>query len=209
MKGIKGFLPYILFTLIVVLCGIFGGDKWYNILFSAIAVIYLSLLTDGLRCGYLLCSVYAAGYAAISLRAGFYATAVFHAFFLLPSSIYRFFASGKRAETAVKSLSFGARALSVLLCAALSVGLYFLLRRTGDARPLLDGVILALSLLTSAMMAGNYREMWAFNLAASALYVVMWSAEFFSNGTGIAFAIMQSIVSIINIKGIVSRKKRD
>ena len=74
-------------------------------------------------------------------------------------------------------------------------------------QPLLDSVILSLSLLTSAMMFGNYREMWWFNLAASALYVVMWLTEFFSSGTGLSFAVMQTVVSVINIKGIVDWKK--
>lgn len=210
MKKTKNLLLYIIFTLIVILCGIVGRDKWYNILFSAVAVIYLLLLTDGKRCGYLICSVYAAGYAVIALRTGFYATAVFHGLFLFPVSVYRFFILLKRKaeKSIIKSLSFKAWGLSVFVCAVLSFGLYFLLRKAGDAQPFLDGVILALSLLTNAMMFGNYREMWQFNLASSLLYVVMWSVEFFSNGTGIAFAIMQTIVSIINIKGIVAWRKK-
>lgn len=54
---------------------------------------------------------------------------------------------------------------------------------------------------------GNYREMWCFNLASSALYAVMWLAEFFSNGTGLSFAVMQIAVSLINVKGIVHWKR--
>ena len=189
----------------VILCGLFGKDKWYNILFSALAVVYLLLLTEGRRCGYLLCCIYAVGYAVISLRTGFYATAAFHGLFLFPVSVYRFFVLSKKSgrAAAIKMLSFKAW----MACPALSVGLYFLLRKTGDVQPLLDSVILSLSLLTSAMMFGNYREMWWFNLAASALYVVMWLTEFFSSGTGLSFAVMQTVVSVINIKGIVDWKK--
>ena len=188
------------FTAVVVLCGIVGGDKWYNVLFSAVAVVYLLLLTEQKRCGYLLCSVFAVGYAVIALRAGFYATAVFHGLFLFPTSAYRFFVfSKKKAGTPIKILSFKGWTASVLLCAASSAGLYFLLRETGDTQPFLDGVILSLSLLTNAMMC--------FNLASSALYAVMWLAEFFSNGTGLSFAVMQIAVSLINVKGIVLWKK--
>ena len=151
----------------------------------------------------------AVGYAVISLRTGFYATAAFHGLFLFPVSVYRFFVLSKKSAraAAIKRLSFKAWMASVVLCPALSVGLYFLLRKTGDVQPLLDSVILSLSLLTSAMMFGNYREMWWFNLAASALYVVMWLTEFFSSGTGLSFAVMQTVVSVINIKGIVDWKK--
>ena len=209
MKKAKTLLLYAAFTLMVILCGLFGKDKWYNILLSALAVVYLLLLTEGRRCGYLLCCIYAVGYAVISLRTGFYATAAFHGLFLLPVSVYRFFVLSKKSAraAAIKRLSFKAWMASVFLCPALSVGLYFLLRKTGDVQPLLDSVILSLSLLTSAMMFGNYREMWWFNLAASALYVVMWLTEFFSSGTGLSFAVMQTVVSVINIKGIVDWKK--
>lgn len=82
MKKTKTLLFYAGFTAVVALCGILGGDKWYNVLFSALAVVYLLLLTEQKRCGYLLCSVFAVGYAVIALRAGFYATAVFHGLFL-------------------------------------------------------------------------------------------------------------------------------
>ncbi|MFR1983911.1 MAG: nicotinamide riboside transporter PnuC [Christensenellaceae bacterium] len=191
----------------VILCGLFGKDKWYNILFSALAVVYLLLLTEGRRCGYLLCCIYAVGYAVISLRTGFYATAAFHGLFLFPVSVYRFLFSQRKAHRRRRSGYPKAWMASVVLCPALSVGLYFLLRKTGDVQPLLDSVILSLSLLTSAMMFGNYREMWWFNLAASALYVVMWLTEFFSSGTGLSFAVMQTVVSVINIKGIVDWKK--
>ena len=71
MKKAKTLLLYAAFTLMVILCGLFGKDKWYNILFSALAVVYLLLLTEGRRCGYLLCCIYAVGYAVISLRTGF------------------------------------------------------------------------------------------------------------------------------------------
>lgn len=74
MRKTKTLLFYAGFTAVVVLCGIWGGDKWYNVLFSALAVVYLLLLTEQKRCGYLLCSVFAVGYAVIALRAGFYAT---------------------------------------------------------------------------------------------------------------------------------------
>jgi nicotinamide mononucleotide transporter pnuC len=208
MRKTKTLLLYAGFTAVVVLCGIWGGDKWYNVLFSALAVVYLLLLTEQKRCGYLLCSVFAVGYAVIALRAGFYATAVFHGLFLFPTSVYRFFVlTKKKTGTPIKILSFKGWTASVLLCAASSAGLYFLLRKTGDTQPFLDGVILSLSLLTNAMMFGNYREMWCFNLASSALYAVMWLAEFFSNGTGLSFAVMQIAVSLINVKGIVHWKR--
>ena len=209
MRKIKTLLIYTLFTAVIVVCGIVSKDKWYNILFSAIAVVYLLLLTDGKKYAYPICSVYALGYGIISFRTGFYATAVYHVLFLLPTSVYRFILSFRKKEkaTEIKSLSVMARISAVLICAALSVGLYFLLRAIGDSQPLLDGVILAISLLTSAMMFGNCLEMWWFNLAASVLYAVMWAVEFFTNGTGFAFAIMQTVVSVINVKGIVDWKK--
>lgn len=96
MKKTKTLLLYAGFTAVVVLCGIVGGDKWYNILFSALAVVYLLLLTEQKRCGYLLCSVFAVGYAVIALRAGFYATTVFHGLFLFPTSAYRFLSSRRK-----------------------------------------------------------------------------------------------------------------
>lgn len=209
MKKTKTLLLYAAFMLGIIVLGLIEKDKWYNIAFSVLAIVYLLLLTEGRRCAYLLCSIFAADYAVIALRAGFYATAAFHLLVLFPVSTYRFFVLSKKHEKAavVKSLSLKGWAVSLFFCVLLSVGLYFLLRETGDTQPFLDGVILSLSLLTCAMMFGNYREMWWFNLAGSALYVVMWLVEFFSSGTGFSWAVMQAIVSVINIKGIVDWKK--
>lgn len=208
MKNTKNLLLYGIFTIFVALCGIVGGDKWYNILFSSIAVIYLLLLTENKRTGYVLCCIYALGYGFIALHTGFYATAVYHGLFLFPVSIYRFCVSSKKnVQVSIKKMSFITLMIFCFVGIVISVALYFLLSIIKDAQPILDGVILTLSLLTSATMLGNYREMWWFNLVSSVLYVVMWLIEFFSNGTGLSFAIMQGIVSIINIKGIVEWKK--
>lgn len=195
----------------VVVCGILGKDKWYNIAYSALAIVYLLLLTDGKKLGYVLCCVFAAGYAAIAFYNGFYATATFHAAVLLPTSVYRICVLNRKKKEAekIRNLSVKAWLAAVLGGAAVSVGLYFLLRAVKDAQPLLDGVILALSLLTSLMMLRNCREMWWFNLMSSVLYVVMWTVQFCTDGTGLAFAVMQAVVSGINVKGIVDWYKRE
>lgn len=197
-------------TVAVVLCGILAKDKWYNIACSAVAIVYLLLLTDGRKWGYALCCVFAAGYAVIAFITGFYATAVFHALVLLPTAVYRLCVSNKKEKEAdkIRHLSVKAWVAAVAGGITASVGLYFLLRAVHDAQPLLDGVILAICVLTSLMMLCNCREMWWFNLVGSVLYVVMWTVQFFTDGTGLAFAVMQVVVSGINVKGIIDWHKR-
>lgn len=199
-KG-KQRLLYAVFLLAVLLCGILGKDKWYNICLSAVAVVYLLLLTDEMRVGYLLCIVYAAGYSVVAFFTKVYASAVFHAVFLLPTAVFRFFKSPKKGE--VGKLSRKGWLWALLAAVAFTAGLYFLLAAIGDAHPLLDGAILAVSVLADLFMLGNYRELWFFNLFSSLLYVAMWTAEFIVSGSGIAFAGLQAVVSVINVKGIV------
>ena len=91
--NIKPLCLYGLFAAAVIACGVIGGDRWYNIVCSVAAIVYLLLLTDGVKYGYLLCAAYAAGYTVIAFGSGFYATAAFHALVLLPTAIYRFIAS--------------------------------------------------------------------------------------------------------------------
>ncbi len=208
--NIKLLCLYGLFAAAVIACGVIGGDRWYNIVCSVAAIVYLLLLTDGVKYGYLLCAAYAAGYTAIAFGSGFYATAAFHALVLLPTAIYRFIASfGKNAgEEKIGALSVKGWAAATMACCALSAGLYFLLRAVGDSQPLLDGAILSLSLLTSLFMLRNYSEMWLFNLGGSVLYVVMWTVQYVTSGAGLAFAVVQAIVSVINVKGVIDWKRR-
>ncbi|MBS1314165.1 MAG: hypothetical protein HP048_02295, partial [Clostridia bacterium] len=76
------------------------------------------------------------------------------------------------------------------------------------SQPLLDALTIAISVATAVLLGGNFREMWWFNLASSLLYVAMWSVEFALRGTGLAMIALQSIVSAINIRGIVLWRKR-
>lgn len=90
-----------------------------------------------------------------------------------------------------------------LAAPCLQCALYFLLKRIGDAQPFLDGLILAVSVVTSVLMLKNYLEMWWFNLFSSLLYVVLWIVQFISIGEGLALAGMQTVVSLINLRGVV------
>ena len=57
-------------------------------------------------------------------------------------------------------------------------------------------------------MLRNYSEMWLFNLGGSVLYVVMWTVQYVTSGAGLAFAVVQAIVSVINVKGVIDWKRR-
>ena len=87
---------YAAFLLPVFVCGIAGGDTFFNIAVSLVAVTYLLMLNDGMRAAYLLCAVYAVSYAAVGFASALYATAVFHACVLLPTAVFRFVVSGKK-----------------------------------------------------------------------------------------------------------------
>lgn len=87
---------YAAFLLPVFVCGIAGGDTFFNIAVSLVAVTYLLMLNDGMRAAYLLCAVYAVSYAVVGFASALYATAVFHACVLLPTAVFRFVVSGKK-----------------------------------------------------------------------------------------------------------------
>lgn len=127
---------------------------------------------------------------------------------LAPSGIYRFLKGGKGDESAVRSLTPKLWCAAISATAALAVALFFLLRAVGGSQPLLDALTIAISVATAVLLGGNFREMWWFNLASSLLYVAMWSVEFALRGTGLAMIALQSIVSAINIRGIVLWRKR-
>ena len=174
-----------------------------------LAVVYMLLLNDGIRAAYLLCALFGLSYGAVSFATQLYAGAVFHVFVLAPSGIYRFLKGGKGDESAVRSLTPKLWCAAISATAALAVALFFLLRAVGGSQPLLDALTIAISVATAVLLGGNFREMWWFNLASSLLYVAMWSVEFALRGTGLAMIALQSIVSAINIRGIVLWRKRE
>ena len=206
-KGISVLL-YTALPAAVLLIGLFGKDRWYIVATSVLAVVYMLLLNDGIRAAYLLCALFGLSYGAVSFATQLYAGAVFHVFVLAPSGIYRFLKGGKGDESAVRSLTPKLWCAAISATAALAVALFFLLRAVGGSQPLLDALTIAISVATAVLLGGNFREMWWFNLASSLLYVAMWSVEFALRGTGLAMIAVQSIVSAINIRGIVLWRKR-
>ena len=206
-KGISVLL-YTALPAAVLLIGLFGKDRWYIVATSVLAVVYMLLLNDGIRAAYLLCALFGMSYGAVSFATQLYAGAVFHVFVLAPSGIYRFLKGGKGDESAVRSLTPKLWCAAISATAALAVALFFLLRAVGGSQPLLDALTIAISVATAVLLGGNFREMWWFNLASSLLYVAMWSVEFALRGTGLAMIALQSIVSAINIRGIVLWRKR-
>ena len=206
-KGISVLL-YTALPAAVLLIGLFGKDRWYIVATSVLAVVYMLLLTDGIRAAFLLCALFGLSYGAVSFATQLYAGAVFHVFVLAPSGIYRFLKGGKGDESAVRSLTPKLWCAAISATAALAVALFFLLRAVGGSQPLLDALTIAISVATAVLLGGNFREMWWFNLASSLLYVAMWSVEFALRGTGLAMIALQSIVSAINIRGIVLWRKR-
>ena len=206
-KGISVLL-YTALPAAVLLIGLFGKDRWYIVATSVLAVVYMLLLNDGIRAAYLLCALFGLSYGAVSFATQLYAGAVFHVFVLAPSGIYRFLTGGKGDESAVRSLTPKLWCAAISATAALAVALFFLLRAVGGSQPLLDALTIAISVATAVLLGGNFREMWWFNLASSLLYVAMWSVEFALRGTGLAMIALQSIVSAINIRGIVLWRKR-
>lgn len=206
-KGISVLL-YTALPAAVLLIGLFGKDRWYIVATSVLAVVYMLLLNDGIRAAYLLCALFGLSYGAVSFATQLYARAVFHVFVLAPSGIYRFLKGGKGDESAVRSLTPKLWCAAISATAALAVALFFLLRAVGGSQPLLDALTIAISVATAVLLGGNFREMWWFNLASSLLYVAMWSVEFALRGTGLAMIALQSIVSAINIRGIVLWRKR-
>ncbi len=207
-KGISVLL-YTALPAAVLLIGLFGKDRWYIVATSVLAVVYMLLLNDGIRAAYLLCALFGLSYGAVSFATQLYAGAVFHVFVLAPSGIYRFLKGGKGDESAVRSLTPKLWCAAISATAALAVALFFLLRAVGGSQPLLDALTIAISVATAVLLGGNFREMWWFNLASSLLYVAMWSVEFALRGTGLAMIALQSIVSAINIRGIVLWRKRE
>ena len=206
-KGISVLL-YTALPAAVLLIGLFGKDRWYIVATSVLAVVYMLLLNDGIRAAYLLCALFGLSYGAVSFATQLYAGAVFHVFVLAPSGIYRFLKGGKGDESAVRSLTPKLWCAAISATAALAVALFFPLRAVGGSQPLLDALTIAISVATAVLLGGNFREMWWFNLASSLLYVAMWSVEFALRGTGLAMIALQSIVSAINIRGIVLWRKR-
>lgn len=199
---------YALLPAAVLVIGIVGGDTWYIIATSVVAVVYLLLLNDGFRVAYLLCAVFGFAYGAVSFVTKLYAGAVFHVCVLAPTGIYRFFASKKAEEQRIRSLSPVQWALCFAFVLALTLGLFFLLRAIKDSQPLLDALTLSFSVVTVILMSRNFRELWIFNLFSSVLYVVIWTVEFIASGNGLAVVALQSIVSLINLRGMLLWRKR-
>ncbi len=208
--SVKKLIVYLLFLLPVVVCGFVGRDKIENILISAVAIVYLLLLNDKYRVAYLLCFAYAIAYGIVSALNFLYATAVYHVLVLAPVAVYRFIVFGRaEKDKTTKRLHWGGWIACGVTVVLASVALFFLLNAIGDSQPLLDGVTLALSLVTAVLMLQNYAELWVFNLLSTVIYIAMWLVSFFVNGTGLAFAVMQTIVAIINVRGMVLWLKKE
>lgn len=198
---------YILLPIAVVVLGIVSGEKWYLTATSALAVVYLLMLSDGIRFSYILCALYGFSYGAASFRVGLYAGGVYHIFVLAPVALYRFFAAKKPNGGVIRSLNPGKWCFCFVGIAAASAGLYFLLKALGGAQPALDALTLAVSVVTALLMSKNYREIWYFNLFSSLLYIAVWTVTFVLERTGLTVVFLQCVVSFINIRGIVKWRK--
>lgn len=194
---------YAFFLIAVILVGVFGKDKWYAVLSSVIAVVYLLLLNKRMRLGYLLCGVYAVAYGIISYLNGLYAGAFYHVFVLLPCGIYRFFKKKEDREGQIRFLRLRGWICACVVTGVLGVAAFFLLQKISDPQPLLDGATLAVSVVTAFLMAQKYIEMWVFNLFSSFIYIAVWSIQFFSMGVGLSIVALQTVVALINIRGII------
>lgn len=199
---------YLLLPVAVTVLGILGGDKWYFIATSVVAVTYLLLMSDGKRIAFLLCAVFGFAHGAASCYAGLYAGAVYHALVLAPIGLYRFITANKPKNTEVKALSLWQWVVWFALIGAVIAGLYFALKAMGGAQPVLDAATLAISVVTAFLMLKNYRELWLFNLFSALLYVALWTVQFIKSGEGLAVAGLQSIVTVISIIGFVNWLKR-
>lgn len=204
IKRILKIALYLLLPVAVAVLGVSGGDKWYFIATSVVAVTYLLLMSDGKRFAFLLCAVFGLAHGAASFYAGLYASAVYHAALLAPIGIYRFVTANKPQNTKVGALSLWKWFVCVAAIGVAITALYFVLKATGGAQPVLDAATLAISVITAFLMLKNYREFWLFNLFSALLYVALWTVQFIKSGEGLAVAGLQSIVTVISAIGFVN-----
>lgn len=206
-KYLRIFL-YVFLPAGILAAGIISRDAWYMTAISSFSVVYLLSLNEGKRYAYLLCVIYALTYGAASFYMKLYAGAAFSVFVLAPSGLYRLIAGDKAEKDGVRSLDGKGWAIVLGGIAALTAGLYFLLRALHGSQPLSDGISLALGVATSLLMTLNYSEMWYTNIFTSLIFLFIWVVEYSRSGTGLSMVVLQSISFLISVRGVVMWKKR-
>ncbi len=200
---------YGLFVAAVLIVGLVGKDRWYAIATSLVAAIYLLLLNDGKRVGYLLCALYGVSYGIICIVTDLYASGIYHILILAPSGLYRFWKNGGQQASKIRVFGLCGWVIAVGTSGVLTAALFFLLRQIGDAQPLLDGATLAISGVTAYLLARNFREMWLFNLFSTVICIAVWSLEFIASGIGLSIVALQSLVLLINLRGMILWNRRE
>ena len=190
--------------ILAIIVGIVSKDNWLSIITAVVSAAYTIQLAAGERYALLAGTLFSILYAIVSFLNGLYATALFFILYLMPVTIISFVRWGK-AETIYKEpMGWKSWIGSLLLAAVVLLVLYWILKQTNDAQPLLDSCVFTISVLTGIWMMLNHNEFWILNTASCLIQLVMWSIQLVRTGEGISVIVLQGIAMLFSLIGLIN-----
>ena len=211
-KPILGLTPtrfiFILASIpLLIACGVLTRQPWHEMLLSVYSVFTLMYLAEGRRAGPACGMLFCLGYAALFFSKQIYGLAVFNTLFGAPVYLASLVAWGKHMNNRAvqpKRLSPRGWALGLGTSIAGFVGIYLLLRPIGSQGALWDSLTLSLMGPGLVLLLLRYVENWVFNLAGSAVVLILWVVNTLGDTANLSFVLIAALQAATNAIGFVT-----
>jgi len=218
-KSILGFAPGRFIFVVasmpaLVACGVLTKQPWYEGLLAVYSVFTLMYLAEGRRAGPACGIAFCLGYGALFFSKQIYGLAAFNTLFGAPVYLASLIAWGRHMTVGdavgsdrtvqAKKLTPGGWTLSLGASAAGFVGMYLLLRALNSQAALWDSLTLSLVGPGLVLLLLRYVENWVFNLAGSAVVLVLWVINTIADTANLNFILIAALQTAVNAIGLVT-----
>ena len=137
------------------------------------------LCAKGKKSGFIFGMINVIGYSIIAFNNLYYGEVMLNILFYIPINIISYITwknnqYSDKNEVIPKKLNFKQIIIGLIIIAALTLGLHFILIALGGAMTLLDGTTTILSIVASLLMWRRYAEQWACWIVVDIITVIMW-----------------------------------
>lgn len=194
-----------LFSFISVLsCSIIKGDEILAVIASAFGLIYTFSAGKGkIYCYFFgIISTLACGY--ISFRISLYGTAILYFLYYFPMEIWGIFSWKKHLITNTNEIiktKLDKKSLNLLclFCVLCSAGCFYILRLMNDSNPLVDSLVLVLSISAMFLTVKRCMEQWVFWTLVNILSVYMWFVVFLGGEKTFSIFLIRIVYFVLGI----------
>lgn len=175
---------------------------------SVTGVIYLSLIANKNKHGYLFSIVNVLFYAILTWKKGLFGTAIMNVVYTLPILVYGYIYWSKnqgKDKGQIKIMRNSGK-IKLIICILIVIVVCYLFSYYifNLEHALMDSVVICLSLIGNILMARKYIEQWYIWIALNLINIIWWFIASISDSNSISIIFMYIIYLVNNIIGLMS-----